>query len=141
MIRKFKAEDETKILTMWVKANFRVNDFIERDFWIENFNEMKDKIINNETYIYEYDGEIQGFVNIINNCEITAIVTKEDSLKQGIGRKLINYCKEKKENLNIKVYENNVAGVVFILRMEFKNIGVHIDEKTAEKEYILEWRR
>ena len=138
MIRKFKLEDKTIVLTMWVKANFRANSFIERDFWIQEFNGMKDTVINYETYIYEESGEIKGFITIAEE-EIVAIVVKEDYLKNGIGRKLINYCKERKDCLSIKVYENNIEAMVFILRMEFKNMGVKIDNKTNEKQYIMNW--
>ena len=139
MIRKFKPEDETIVLTMWVKANFRANSFIQRDFWIQEFNDMKDKVINYDTYIYEESGEVKGFITIYKKEKILAIVVKQEYLKNGIGRKLINYCKERNDCLSINVYENNVEAVVFILRMEFKNMGVKIDNKTNEKQYIMNW--
>ncbi len=139
MIRKIKLKDETKILTMWMKANFRVNNFIERDFWLERFNKMKDNIFTYRTYVYEEDNEIKGFISIANN-RILAIIVKEEYLNKGIGRKLINNCKERNDTLNMNIYENNTDGLVFMLRMGFKNIGIQVDHSTNQKEYVLEWK-
>ena len=139
MIRKFKPEDETIILTMWMKANFRVNSFIERDFWLEKFNKMKENIFTRDTYIYEENNKIKGFINIKNN-NITAIVVKEEYIGKGIGRKLVNKCKEKNDILTIRIYEKNTQGLIFMARMEFNNICMQIDKETNQKEYILEWK-
>ena len=95
MIRKIKEEDITKVMTIWTKGNFKAHDFIEKDYWLENFNEVKNEYLpKSDTYVYTHEGEIKGFISILENEYIGALFVKQDSLRKGIGRKLLNYCKE-----------------------------------------------
>ena len=142
MIRKFKEEDTTKVMTIWTKGNFQAHNFIEKDYWLENYNKVKNEFLpNSETYVYENEDEIQGFISIMNNNYIGAIFVKEPYRRKGIGRKLINYCKEKYETLTLNVYDKNGNAIAFYTAMGFKNIGVQIDKETNEKEYILQWKK
>ena len=142
MIRKFKEEDTTKVMTIWTKGNFQAHNFIEKDYWLENYNKVKNEFLpNSETYVYENEDEIQGFISIMNNNYIGAIFVKEPYRRKGIGRKLINYCKEKYETLTLNVYDKNGNAIAFYTAMGFKNIGVQINKETNEKEYILQWKK
>ena len=60
MIRKFKEEDTTKVMSRWTKGNCKEHYFIDRDYWIENFNRVKNEyLLNSETYVYIEDEEIK----------------------------------------------------------------------------------
>ena len=131
MIRKMKEEDTTKVMTIWTKGNFYAHPFIERDYWISNYNKVKEEYLKQaETYVYEENEEIKGFISILNNTYIGALFVKKDFLRQGIGKRLLNYCKERKEKLTLQVYEKNVDATLFYLAMGFKNIRIQIDEST-----------
>lgn len=43
MIRKFKEEDTTRVMALWTKGNFEAHDFIDKDYWLLNYNEVKEK--------------------------------------------------------------------------------------------------
>ena len=131
MIRKMKEEDTTKVMTIWTKGNFYAHPFIERDYWISNYNKVKEECLKQaETYVYEENEEIKGFISILNNTYIGALFVKKDFLRQGIGKRLLNYCKERKEKLTLQVYEKNVDATLFYLAMGFKNMRIQIDEST-----------
>lgn len=131
MIRKMKDEDTTKVMTIWTKGNFYAHPFIERDYWISNYNKVKEEYLKQaETYVYEENEEIKGFISILNNTYIGALFVTKDFLRQGIGKRLLNYCKERKEKLTLQVYEKNVDATLFYLAMGFKNIRIQIDEST-----------
>lgn len=131
MIIKMKDEDTTKVMTIWTKGNFYAHPFIERDYWISNYNKVKEEYLKQaETYVYEENEEIKGFISILNNTYIGALFVKKDFLRQGIGKRLLNYCKERKEKLTLQVYEKNVDATLFYLAMGFKNIRIQIDEST-----------
>ena len=131
MIRKMKDEDTTKVMTLWTKGNFYAHPFLERDYWISNYNKVKEEYLKQaETYVYEENEEIKGFISILNNTYIGALFVKKDFLRQGIGKRLLNYCKERKEKLTLQVYEKNVDATLFYLAMGFKNIRIQIDEST-----------
>ena len=140
MIRKFKEDDTTKVMTIWTKGNFKAHSFIDKDYWLENFNRVKnDYLLKSKTFVYEELDEIKGFVSIIENGYIGALFVREDSKRQGIGRKLINHCKEFYDTLTLNVYYKNIDAFLFYTAMGFKNIKVQIDEETNEKEYVMKW--
>ena len=142
MIRKFKEDDTTKVMTIWTKGNFKAHSFIDKDYWLENFNRVKnDYLLKSKTFVYEELDEIKGFVSIIENGYIGALLVREDSKRQGIGRKLINHCKEFYDTLTLNVYYKNVDAFLFYTAMGFKNIKVQIDEETNEKEYVMKWAK
>ena len=96
MIRKFKEEDTTVVMTIWTKGNFEAHSFIDKDYWLLNYNKVKDEYLKkSETYVYTENNEIKGFISILNNEYIGALFIKREYRKQGIGRKLINFVKDK----------------------------------------------
>ena len=142
MIRKLQQEDITKVMTIWTKGNFTAHDFIEKDYWLENFNKVKNYYLSySNTFVYVENEEIEGFISIAENNHIGALFVKQQYQRKGIGRKLINYCKEKYNSLDLNVYDKNGNAIAFYMAMGFKNVGVQIDKDTGEKEYIMEWKR
>lgn len=133
MIRRFKEEDTTKVMTIWTKGNFKAHDFIEKDYWLENFNRVKNEyLLQSETYVYVED-DIKGFISILDNEYIGALFVRQDSLREGIGRRLLNYCKERYDHLTLNVYEKNINATLFYAAMNFKNKEIKIDEKTRRE--------
>ena len=141
MIRNLQQEDITKVMTIWTKGNFKAHDVIEKDYWLEIFNKVKNFYLpNSDTYVYVENEEIEGFISIAEKNHIGALFVKQQYQRKGIGRKLINYCKEKYNSLDLNVYDKNGNAIAFYMAMGFKNVGVQIDENTGEKEYIMEWK-
>lgn len=141
MIRKFNSKDTTKVMTIWTKGNFKAHSFIDRDYWIGNYNKVKNEyLLKSETYVYIDNKEIKGFISLVNDNYIGALFVSNDFKRKGIGRKLINYCKEQKNKLTLNVYEKNIEAILFCVAMGFKNKEIKIDKETGEKEYKLEWK-
>lgn len=141
MIRKIKKEDLTNIMTIWVKGNFKANYFIDKDYWLVIFNEMKDNFLYKyTTFVYEENDEIKGFISL-NNCEIKAIYVKEIYTRNGIGKKLLNYCKNFCNILSLKVYEKNINAFLFFSNFGFKNRQISIEDIHNEKIFIMEWEK
>lgn len=142
MIRKFKEEDTTKVMAIWTKGNFEAHSFIDKDYWLLNYNKVKDEYLKkSETYVYTENNEIKGFISILNNEYIGALFIKREYRKQGIGRKLINFVKDKYDKLTLNVYEKNINAILFYTKLGFINQKIQIDDKTNEKEYVMEWKK
>ena len=45
MIKKIKEEDLTNVMTLWVKGNFKANNFIDKDYWLEIYNNTKENFL------------------------------------------------------------------------------------------------
>ena len=140
MIRKFKEEDTTVVMTIWTKGNFEAHSFIDKDYWLLNFNKVKDEYLKRaETYVYVEDDIIKGFISLLNNNFIGALFIRKEYRRQGIGRKLINFVKDKYDKLELQVYEKNVNAMLFYASLGFVNKKIQIDDNTNEKEYVMEW--
>ena len=152
MIRKFKDSDTTKVMTLWTKGNFKANYFIDKDYWLLHFNQVKASFQNAETYLYcqtskEFNDfsnsremqnerqveDIKGFISIFPQDIIGAIYVREDSQRLGIGKQLINYCKNLHSTLSLEVFEKNISAFLFFNAMDFKNIGIKLDLDTRRK--------
>lgn len=141
MIRKFRDEDTTNVMTIWTKGNFEAHDFIDKDYWLLNYNKVKNEYLKKaETYVYVENDEIKGFISLLNNEYIGALFVRKEYRKKGVGRKLVNFVKNKYEKLVLKVYEKNINAILFYVSLGFVNQKIQIDKETNEKEYIMEWR-
>lgn len=142
MIRKFKEEDTTKVMAIWTKGNFEAHSFIDKDYWLLNYNKVKDEYLKkSETYVYTENNDIKGFISILNNEYIGALFIKNEYRRSGIGRKLINFVKNKYDKLTLNVYEKNINAILFYTKLGFINQKIQIDDKTNEKEYVMEWNK
>ena len=141
MIRKFRDEDTTNVMTIWTKGNFEAHNFIDKDYWLLNYNKVKNEYLKKaETYVYVENDEIKGFISLLNNEYIGALFVRKEYRKKGVGRKLVNFVKNKYEKLVLKVYEKNINAILFYVSLGFVNQKIQIDKETNEKEYIMEWR-
>ena len=139
MIRKIKEEDLTNVMTIWVKGNFKANYFIEKDYWLEIYNDSKvDFLEKFKTYVYLENDEIIGFISVYNN-EIKALYVKEEYRRKGIGTKLINYYRDNiSEDVEIfvKVFEKNMNGIIFFSKLQFKNSKIQLNENLMKQNML-----
>ena len=144
MIRKIKEEDLTNVMTIWVKGNFKANYFVEKDYWLELYNQTKKDFLENfKTYVYIENDQILGFISIYDN-EIKAIYVKEEKRRNGIGTKLINYYRgniSEDVEISAKVFEKNMNGIIFFSKLQFKNSKIQLNEKFNETEYVMTWKK
>lgn len=144
MIRKIKEEELTKVMAIWVKGNFKSNSFIEKDYWLEIYNQVKEDFLNKfKTYVYIENGEVLGFISVCEN-EIKAIFVTEEYKGNGIGTKLLNYCKDnlvEDKHIFIKLFEKNMNTIVFFSKRQFKNSKIQLNDKFNETEYVMIWQK
>lgn len=139
MIRKLKNTDIDKLMDIWLESTVRAHSFISREYWESNYKVVKDVYIPRaETFVYEEDGEIKGFISIINNEFIGALFVDVKFQGMGIGSKLIDYSVEEYKKLILAVYKENQKSVEFYTRKGFKIIEEGLNEDSGYTEYIME---
>ena len=142
MIRRACTDDYKKILSLWLRGASAAHPFIKEDYWTSNQDMVKNQLLPQaQTYVFCDKHQIKGFISLLEDNYIGALFVKQQEQRKGIGRKLINYCKEKYDKLELNVYDKNGNAIAFYMAMGFKNVGVQIDKDTGEKEYIMEWKR
>jgi putative acetyltransferase len=138
-IRKLKKEDLDKVMEIWRLSTIKAHNFIENEYWENNYDVVKNVYIPMaDTFVYDDGEEIRGFVSIINNEFIGALFIDIDYQGLGIGSKLIDYVSNKYKKLGLAVYKENEGAVKFYQKKGFKVIKEQQNEDSGFDEYIME---
>ena len=138
MIRKLQKVDINRVADILLKTNLKAHFFIPEQYWISNYEFVKEMLPQAEVYVYEDDKMIQGFIGI-NDEYIEGIFVSDEMQSRGIGKILLDYIKDKKDRLQLKVYQKNVRAMSFYQREGFTIQSEGMDEFTGEKEYVMNW--
>ncbi|RHU73173.1 N-acetyltransferase [Clostridium sp. TF06-15AC] len=138
MIRKLQKADINRVADIWLKTNLKAHFFIPEQYWISNYEFVKEMLPQAEVYVYEDDKMIQGFIGVSDEY-IEGIFVSDEMQSCGIGKMLLDYIKDKKDKLQLKVYQKNVRAMSFYQREGFTIQSEEMDEFTREKEYVMNW--
>lgn len=138
MIRKLQKIDINRVADIWLKTNLKAHYFIPEQYWTNNYEVVKEMLPQADVYVYEDDKIIQGFIGI-NDEYIEGIFVSDEMQSRGIGKILLDYIKDKKDRLQLKVYQKNVRAMSFYQREGFTIQSEEMDEFTREKEYVMNW--
>ena len=140
MIRKLQKADLNDVAYLWLDTNLKAHDFISADYWNTNFEFVKEILPQAEVYVYENDKKIQGFIGL--NVEyIEGIFVAVEMQSRGIGKLLLDYAKDRKSKLLLKVYQKNTRAVRFYQREGFEIQSEGVDDDTGEKDYAMIWQQ
>lgn len=84
MIRLFEFRDLNRIMEIWLEGNIKAHPFIKEKFWKQNYETVRSVLPNAEVYVFEEDGEIQGFIGMDAEY-IAGLFVAEGYRGQGIG--------------------------------------------------------
>lgn len=142
MIRALKENDLTAVMQIWLDTNIEAHKFIQKEYWTNNYMVVKEMLPQAEVYVYEDDNthQIVGFIGLTNNY-IAGIFIQKASQSKSIGKQLLNYVKELKSVLSLRVYQKNIRAVSFYLREQFIIQSESMDDNTNEKEFIMNWSK
>lgn len=140
MIKELEKIEIEEVMNIWLKTNISAHNFISRNYWVKNYNIVKDKYIPvSKTFVYKEDNIIKGFISIIDNSFIGALFVLEDYQGQGIGKKLVNHCKDLYSSLELAVYSENIPSVEFYKHCDFIIKKEQTNEDSGFMEYIMSW--
>ena len=138
MIRELRKADINKVANIWLDTNITAHYFIPAQYWQNNFELVKELLLQATVYVYEHNQEIQGFIGL-NDEYVEGIFVSDEMQSRGIGKILLDYIKDKKDRLQLKVYQKNVRAMSFYQREGFIIQSEGMDEFTGEKEYMMNW--
>ena len=139
MIRKLRKADINRVADIWLNINIKAHSFIPAQYWKSNFELVKKMLLQAEVYVYEDNQKIQGFIGL-NGEYIEGIFVSDENQSQGIGKRLLDYIKNKKPKLSLGVYKKNIRAISFYQREGFEIECEDLDETTGEKEYVMMWQ-
>ncbi|WP_032121008.1 N-acetyltransferase [Clostridium amazonitimonense] len=142
MIKQLENFEMEQVMNIWLKTNITAHNFIPEEYWIKNYDAVKDEYMPiSTTFVYKEDGMIKAFISIIENSFIGALFVLEDYQGQGIGKKLLDHCKSLYSNLELGVYEKNTAAVNFYKHCGFIVKKEQLNEDSGITEYIMAWTK
>jgi len=131
-IRKYKEEDMERLLEIWLESSSIAHDFLGLDQLKEQKNLIRDTYLPMaETWVVEEDGEIQGFISLLDHY-VGGLFLHPDQQGLGIGRRLIEKAFQEKGFLTVGVYEKNLAARKFYERMGFLYENEEVQGETGE---------
>lgn len=142
MIRKYLDSDLDIVMKLWLDTNIQSHCFISKEYWIGNYDMVREMMPKAEIYVYENDAsaQVEGFIGLTGHY-IAGIFVKADAQSRGIGKRLLDHVKSFKSHLSLSVYQKNERAIHFYRREQFLLQSESIDENTNEEEYIMTWNR
>lgn len=92
-----------------------------------------------EVYVYEKKGKVLAFVGLQEDYYIAGCFTRNSFRSSGIGRKIIEFLRNKHRILSLRVYEKNERGLRFYEKNGFGIVSINRDVMTGEEEYLMRW--
>lgn len=120
MIRKLQNADMDRVAGIWLDANLRAHCFISPQYWKSNFSPVKEMLPRAEVYVYENDREIWGFIGL-NGEYIEGIFVSGEMQSRGIGKRLLDFVKTKKDGIAPECVPEEHAGDSFLPKGGLQN--------------------
>lgn len=143
MIKELNINDQNELDTVMqirLNENIIAHSFINREYWQDNYNDVKTAIKQALVYLYLDNDKIVGFIGVIKNYIAGLFVSKEAQGK-GIGTKLLNHLKKQYSNLTLEVYTQNKKAVTFYKHQDFVIKNEQLEPQTQHFEYLMEWQK
>lgn len=137
MIRKFDLSELDEIMQIWLNTNIDAHDFIPKEYWINNFDLVMHMMPSADIYVFDEENIIKGFIGIVEKNYVAGLFVKKEYQREGVGCKLIEYCKSKYKHLKLDVFEKNKSALNFYYKNKFKVLDKKINEETKEVEYTM----
>lgn len=135
MIKELNINQLDEVMKIWLYTNIETHNFIPKEYWISKFDFVKQMLPSANIYVFNENNIIKGFIGIIEQGYIAGLFVKKEYQGEGIGHKLIEYCKLKYQHIKLDVFEKNKNALDFYYKNEFKVLDKKIDEETKELEY------
>lgn len=135
MIREYKKTDLDKIMQLWLEGNIQAHNFIDPEFFKQNYEFVKMLIPMSTIYMQDLNG-VKGFIGLTENY-ISGLFVDEEFRRQGTGKALVNKAKQRYNELLVHVYKQNSTAINFYLSQNFEIVSESINEETNEPELLM----
>ncbi|MBI6039088.1 N-acetyltransferase [Clostridium perfringens] len=141
-IRELKNCEIDDIMRIWLESTIEAHCFIEEEYWKKNYEVVRDMYIPMaKTFVYYDEEKIKGFISVIDSNFIGALFVHTKNQGSGIGKSLVEYVKNKYENIELAVYKDNKKAVEFYKKEGFKIIKEQENEDSGHLEYLMSYSK
>ena len=144
MLKKIKIEDIDNVMELWKEELNKSGMPSKNKIILNDYTSVRKKLVENinSTILYTEDGIIEGIISVDNQKnEVWLIIVKSSIQREGIGTILLNSIKRKKTQITTTINSNNEKALLFFYKNGFKKVEEKENEKTKQKDYILDWSK
>lgn len=139
MIKTAQAKHLDSVMAIWLNTNIAAHPFIPRSFWEGVFAQVKEAMPASDVFVYLEDDQVLGFIGITGNEYIAGLFVDGKAQSQGIGRKLLNHCKQLYPRLELDVFTENPGAVRFYQANGFEIVGTTMSPNFNREEHHMVW--
>lgn len=133
MIRKYDPDDLAQLLEVWYDASRVAHPFLSTEFVDRERREVAETHLPNaETWVYEEDGSVVGFISLIGD-EVGGLFVTSRRHRRGIGRALLDHVRASRDHLEVEVFEANRIGRSFYDAYGFEIVETQRHAETGHK--------
>lgn len=144
MLKKIKIEDIDNVMELWKEELNKSGMPSKNKIILNDYTSVRKKLVENinSTILYTEDGIIEGIISVDNlKNEVWLIIVKSSIQREGIGTILLNNIKRKKTQITTTISSSNEKALLFFYKNGFKKVEEKENEKTKQKDYILDWSK
>ena len=132
MIRKHTESDLEQIMKVWYASSTLAHPFLNSEFIEKVKTDMRLIYIpNSETWVYEIDSIVVGFISMMGE-EIAGLFVLPEYHSKGIGTKLVNFVTEFNDKLEVEVFKLNKIGRSFYNKYGFIQFKEFVHKDSGE---------
>ncbi|RCS41411.1 GNAT family N-acetyltransferase [Bremerella cremea] len=133
MIRAYHEQDLNDLLDIWWEASVIAHPFLTEEFLTQERENIPNIYLPiAETWVYEKQGKVVGFIALLGN-EVGAIFVHPDHQKVGIGRSLMDKAVALRGMVELEVFVDNPNGRAFYEHYGFVMLEQKHHEATQQQ--------
>ncbi len=123
-----------ELLNAWYTASKIAHHFLNEAFLAEERKRIAaDYLPASETWVYEKDGKVIGFISLLGN-EVGGLFVHADHQRNGIGHQLMDFAANIRMPLVLDVFKDNPIGRNFYKQYGFVETGEVFEEETGKNQ-------
>jgi putative acetyltransferase len=131
VIRQYQPADREDVLNVWARASALAHPFLSEEFLeLERRNIPDVYLPKADTWVWEADGHVVGFMSLLGN-EVGAVFVDPEFHRSGIGRALMDRARALRGELEVEVFERNLPGRAFYAQLGFELVDKKVHDPTG----------
>ncbi len=131
MIRPYESGDTEAIIDVWYQASIRAHDFVPAEFWEAEVENIRNTYLPlAQTWVYESDGKVVGFISLLDD-HIGGLFVHPEQQGKGVGTELIQFARELRGWLSLLVFKENARSRAFYEKCGFSAKEESLHEPTG----------
>jgi len=126
---------------IWLDTSKKAHHFIDPAYWESKAEEMENLWFPSADNTALIKGKrLIGFSSLVDN-RLAAIFVNPDEQGNGYGSLLLSEAKNRRNRLELSVYEKNIHAVTFYEKHGFLKTEKQMDPATGEFEFVMVWTK